>query len=222
MLLTRVGRILSEQPPSGPRGEVVALVESLSSLQVLISSCGLLTPSVLNSMPPLRQNRPKRWSTLLNVNGNSCIMDRSWRCKTCVRSGHYGASGHCSSSRDSSLAGHAEHLWSACHFLDRQREGVRVTLDCMQGQAASCLLSPQRMLPARIHQALHLQLIRGSGTVILHRTSWYSGAGTWSRSRMVVPKRRSCAQPRSSAAMVRCTSRPGSALPMRHTSQIKH
>ena len=58
MLLTRLGRILSESPPSGPRDEVVALVESLSSLQVQICSCGLLTPSLLESMSPLRQSWP--------------------------------------------------------------------------------------------------------------------------------------------------------------------
>ena len=38
MLLTRLGRVLSEHPPSSPCNDVVALLEALSSLQVRIST----------------------------------------------------------------------------------------------------------------------------------------------------------------------------------------
>jgi hypothetical protein len=34
LLLTRLGRLLAEHPPSGPRDEVVSLLEALSSLEV--------------------------------------------------------------------------------------------------------------------------------------------------------------------------------------------
>ncbi len=48
MLLTRLGRILNEQPPSGPRNEVVALVESLSRLEVQKRRCELLIQACWN------------------------------------------------------------------------------------------------------------------------------------------------------------------------------
>ena len=97
-------------------------------------------------------------------------------------------------------------------------ENVKVCVSPCNARSAGIWLFavPSAYTACQHTPSMALQLMTDCEVVLLYRMSWYSSAGTWSRSLMGAHKKKSCMQPRSSAAMVSYTSRPAAAPPMRH------